>query len=274
MLLSDVQKVLLLGILEGLTEWLPVSSTGHLLLADEWLRLDASAGFKELFFVVIQLGAILAVVVRFWSRLLPVRKAEHGLSWKPETLRLWGRVLLACVPGGLAALLLDDLVERRLKSPIVIALALVVYGLAFLVVERRRRKPRVCEVGQLGLSDAFQIGAFQALSIVPGTSRSGATIVGALTLGVSRTAAAEFSFFLAVPVMLGMSGVKLLKFGLRFTAQEGMLLALGMLAAFLTSMLALGALLRFVQKHDFRPFGWYRIALGAVILYKYLQLWK
>lgn len=268
---SSVRKVLLLGLLEGLTEWLPVSSTGHLLLADEWLRLDASAAFKELFFVVIQLGAILAVVVRFWDRLLPLRRRETGgLAPRRETLTLWGRVLLACVPGALAAFFLDDLIERHCKTPVTVALALIVYGVAFLFVERRRREPRVRSVDQLTPADAVKIGAFQALSVVPGTSRSGATIVGALTLGVSRTAAAEFSFFLAVPVMFGMSALKLCKLGLRFSGAEALLLLLGMLAAFLTSMLALGFLLRFVQRHSFRSFGWYRIALGAVILIKYL----
>ena len=213
-MLIELLKVIFLGIVEGVTEWLPVSSTGHMLLVDEFLRLEASEAFKEMFFVVIQLGAILAVVFLFWKQLWPFgKKPEGGILLKQQTVSLWLKVVAACIPGALAALLLDDYIDAHLSTPTVIAGALIVYGVGFLVVERwnRGRQPRVSRVEDISYADAVGIGLFQVLSIIPGTSRSGACIIGALILGVARPAAAAFTFHLAVPVMFGLSFLKLRK---------------------------------------------------------------
>ena len=265
----ELLKVIFLGIVEGVTEWLPVSSTGHMLLVDEFLRLEASEAFKEMFFVVIQLGAILAVVFLFWKQLWPFgKKPEGGILLKQQTVSLWLKVVAACIPGALAALLLDDYIEAHLSTPTVIAGALIVYGVGFLVVERwnRGRQPRVSRVEDISYADAVGIGLFQVLSIIPGTSRSGACIIGALILGVARPAAASFTFHLAVPVMFGLSFLKLLKFGLRFTAPELVILLVGMAVAFAVSMLVIRFLMSYIKKHGFEAFGWYRIALGVIIL--------
>lgn len=267
--LSELLKVIFLGIVEGITEWLPISSTGHMLLVDEFVQLNMSEAFKELFFVVIQLGAILAVVLIFWRKMLPLQWQDRT---KPlvqgETISLWLKVVLACVPGAAITLLFDDYIEAHLHTPTVIASALIVYGIAFLLVETRNkgRRPRITSLADISYRTALFIGLFQVLSIIPGTSRSGATIVGALLLGVSRIVAAEFTFFLAVPVMFGLSALKLLKFGLHFTATELVVLLLGMLVAFLVSILVIKLLMGYIKKHDFKVFGWYRIALGLVVL--------
>lgn len=265
----ELLKVIFLGIVEGLTEWLPVSSTGHMLLVDEFLQLDASEAFKEMFFVVIQLGAILAVVFLFWDQLWPFgRKPGGGVLVKQKTVSLWCKVVAACIPGALAALLLDDYIEARFTTPTVIAAALIVYGVGFLIVERwnRGREPRVSTVEDISYPTALGIGLFQVLSIVPGTSRSGACIIGALILGVARPAAARFTFHLAVPVMFGLSFLKLLKFGLHFTGSELMILLVGMAVAFAVSMAVIRFLMNYIRKHGFEVFGYYRIALGLLIL--------
>ena len=273
--LLELLKVIFLGLVEGITEWLPVSSTGHMLLVDEFLRLDASDAFKEMFFVVIQLGAIFAVVVLFWNQLWPfARKPEGGVLLKQKTVSLWCKVVVACIPGAVAALLLDDYIDAHLSTPAVIAAALILYGVGFLVVERwnRSRKPRTNAVEEISYSIALGIGLFQVLSIIPGTSRSGATIIGALILGVARPAAAAFTFHLAVPVMFGLSFIKLVKFGLHFTGQELMILLVGMAVAFAVSMAVIRFLMAYIRKHGFEIFGYYRILLGILILVYFLIL--
>ena len=273
MLLIELLKVIFLGIVEGVTEWLPVSSTGHMLLVDEFLHLNASEAFKEMFFVVIQLGAILAVVVLFWNQLWPFgKKPQGGIRLKTETVSLWCKVVVACIPGAIAALLLDDYIDAHLSTPTVIAAALILYGLGFLVVERwnRGRQPRVSRVEDISYLDAVGIGLFQVLSIIPGTSRSGATIIGALILGVARPAAAAFTFHLAVPVMFGLSFLKLLKFGLAFTGQELVILLVGCLVAFAVSLAVIRFLMNYIRKHGFELFGWYRIVLGIIIIVYFL----
>lgn len=275
--LLELCKVIFLGIVEGVTEWLPVSSTGHMLLVDEFIRIDASEAFKEMFFVVIQLGAILAVVVLFWNQLWPFgKKPGGGIRLKQKTVSLWCKVVAACIPGAVAALLLDDYIEAHFTTPTVIAAALIVYGVGFLIVERwnKSRTPRVETVEEISYPIALGIGLFQVLSIVPGTSRSGACIIGALILGVARPAAAAFTFHLAVPVMFGLSFLKLLKFGLRFTAPELVILLVGCAVAFAVSMAVIRFLMNYIRKHGFELFGWYRIVLGIVILIYFFVLAK
>lgn len=265
----EALKVIFLGIVEGITEWLPISSTGHMLLVDEFLRLDMSGTFKEMFFVVIQLGAILAVVVLFWDKMFPFQWKDRSRGVvKKETFSLWFKVVVACIPGAVVTILFDDYIEAHLHTPVVIAAALILYGAAFILVENwnKRRTPRIGRLTDITYSTALMIGLFQVLSIIPGTSRSGATIVGALLIGVSRVAAAEFTFFLAVPVMFGLSGLKMLKFGLDFTAPELAVLGLGMAVAFAVSVLVIKFLMSYIKKHDFKVFGWYRIVLGIVVL--------
>lgn len=271
----EILKVIFLGIVEGITEWLPVSSTGHMLLVDEFLQLGTSEAFKEMFFIVIQLGAILAVVVLFFHKMLPFQVKDRAKPfWKKDTLSLWLKVVVACIPGAAVTLLLDDYIEAHLHTPIVIAGALIVYGVAFILVEswNRTRRPRVRTLVDISYRTAFCIGLFQVLSIIPGTSRSGSTIIGALILGVSRVAAAEFTFFLAVPVMFGMSALKLLKFGFAFTGAELVTLLIGMAVAFLVSIAVIKFLMNYIRKHDFKAFGWYRIALGALVLVYFLAI--
>ena len=271
--LIELLKVIFLGIVEGITEWLPVSSTGHMLLVDEFLQLDASQAFKDMFFILIQLGAILPVVVLFWHKMLPFQVKEREKPfWKKDTLLLWLKVIVACIPGAVVTLLFDDYIEAHLHTPNVIAAALIVYGVAFILVENwnKTRRPRIRTLADVDYRTAFLIGMFQVLSIIPGTSRSGSTIIGALILGVSRVAAAEFTFFLAVPAMFGMSALKLLKFGFSFTGAELVMLLLGMVVAFLVSLGVIKFLMDYIRKHDFRAFGWYRIALGALVLVYFL----
>lgn len=252
--LIEFLKVLLIGAVEGITEWLPISSTGHMLLLDAVMPLQMSEQFKEMFFVVIQLGAILAVVIMFWKKL--------------TNRALWGGVLIGTLPAAVLGVLLDDLLEQYFGQAFSIAVMLIVYGVLFIWVESRNQYslPRFTDITQIGWKTALAIGLFQALSLIPGTSRSGATVLGALLLGLSRTAAAEFSFFLAVPAMLGASALKLFKHGLVFTAPELTALFVGMAAAFLVSMLAIRFLMNYVKTHDFKVFGWYRIVLGVIVL--------
>ncbi len=269
----EIIKVIFLGIVEGITEWLPISSTGHMLLVDEFIKMDVSSSFKEMFFVVIQLGAILAVVLLFWKKMFPFQfKDKEQPIIKKDIFSMWFKVVVACIPGAVVTILFDDFIEAHLHTPVVIAITLVVYGIAFIIIERwnKNRVPKVMELGDITYKTAFIIGLFQVLSIVPGTSRSGSTIIGALLIGVSRVAAAEFTFFLAVPVMFGLSGLKMLKFGLHFTQAELLVLVLGTLVAFLVSVLVIKFLMGYIKKHDFQVFGWYRIALGIVVLLYFL----
>ncbi|MEG2174039.1 MAG: undecaprenyl-diphosphate phosphatase [Oscillospiraceae bacterium] len=265
----EILKVVFLGIVEGITEWLPISSTGHMLLVDQFLQLNASDAFKEMFFVVIQLGAILAVVLLFWNKMFPFQfKNKRKPMLKKRTLSLWLKVVVSCVPGALVTLLFDDYIEAHFHTPIVISIALIVYGVAFILIENwnKKRVPTVEKLSDITYQTALLIGLFQILSIIPGTSRSGATIIGALVIGVSRMAAAEFTFFLAVPVMFGLSAIKILKFGLAFTGMELAILSVGMVVAFIVSILAIRFLMNFIKKHDFKVFGWYRILLGMIVL--------
>lgn len=272
----EVLKAVFLGIVEGITEWLPVSSTGHMLLVDEFLTLNMSEEFKEMFFVVIQLGAILAVVLLFWSRMLPFDFSGgiRSVKVKKQTFSLWLKVALACVPGAVVTLLFDDFIEEHLHTPSVIAAALIVYGIAFIAVELKTKSklPGTQVLEEISYKEALLIGLFQVLSIIPGTSRSGSTIIGALIIGVSRVAAAEFTFFLAVPVMFGLSFIKLLGFGFSFSAAEITVLAAGTLTAFLVSLAVVKLLMNYVKRKDFKVFGYYRIILGAVILIYYAVL--
>ena len=266
----EILKVIFLGIVEGITEWLPISSTGHMLLVDEFITLNAvDEEFKEMFFILIQLGAIFAVILLFWKKMWPFQFKDKS---KPvilkDTFSVWFKVVVACIPGAIVTILFDDYVEAHFQTPAVIAAALILYGIAFIVIEKwnKTKTPKVATLDDITYKTALLIGLFQVLSIVPGTSRSGATIIGALLIGVSRVAAAEFTFFLAVPVMLGMSALKLLKFGFDFTGTEIAVLVLGMATAFVMSVLVIKFLMSYIKKKDFTVFGWYRIVLGAVII--------
>ena len=267
--LIELLKVVFLGIVEGITEWLPISSTGHMLLVDEFIQMNVSDAFKDMFFVVIQLGAILAVVLLFWNKMWPFqrRTPRHGpVKW--NTIQMWLKVVVACIPGAIITILFDDYIEAHLHTPTVIAAALIVYGVAFILIENwnKSRTPKVKTLAEISYGTAFLIGLFQVLSIIPGTSRSGSTIIGALILGVSRVAAAEFTFFLAVPVLFGLSLFKLLKFGFVFTQTEIITLVVGCVVAFLVSVVVIKFLMSYIKKHDFKVFGWYRIVLGVVVL--------
>ena len=262
-------KAVLFGIVEGITEWLPISSTGHMLLVDEFLTLNVSDAFKDMFFVVIQLGAILAVVILFWQKMFPFQfKDKTKPAVKMDTLSIWLKVVVACIPGAVVTLLFDDYSEAHLHTPLVIALMLILYGIAFIWVEKwnRNRQPKVARLEDMTYRTALMVGLFQVLSIIPGTSRSGATIIGALLIGVSRVAAAEFTFFLAVPVMIGLSFIKILKFGFAFTSSELIVLLLGSAVAFVVSLLVVRFLMNYIRKHDFKVFGYYRIVLGILVL--------
>ena len=272
MSIIEILKVIALGIIEGITEWLPISSTGHLILADEFIQLDVTPEFMEMFRVVIQLGAIMAVVFLYFSRLWPFRNQKDA----PNVLQryvdmdkmvLWFKILVACLPAVAIGLPFDDLLEEKLYNYVVVALMLILYGVIFLIIENynARRQPVVTDLGELTFKIAFFIGVFQVLSLIPGTSRSGSTIIGGILLGASRTVAAEFTFFLAIPVMFGASLLKLVKFGFHFTGAEAGILLLGMLTAFLVSVLAIKFLMGYIKKHDFKAFGWYRIVLGVLV---------
>ena len=267
----EILKVIFLGIVEGITEWLPISSTGHMLLVDEFIKLGAADDFKEMFFYVIQLGAILAVVLLFWDKMFPFNLTDKSKPViKKDIFSMWFKVVVACIPGAVVTILFDDFIEAHLHTPFVIAAALIFYGIAFIVVENlnKNRTVKVASLSDITYKTAFIIGLFQVLSIIPGTSRSGSTIIGALIIGVSRVAAAEFTFFLAVPVMFGMSALKLIGFGRAFTSFELVVLAVGMVVAFAVSVAVIKFLMSYIKKHDFKLFGIYRIVLGAaVILY-------
>lgn len=264
----EILKAVLFGIVEGITEWLPISSTGHMILLNEFVTLDVSAEFWEMFLVVIQLGAILAVVLLYWNRIFPFRFREKPVVQK-DIFALWFKILTACIPAAVVGLAFDDLFDALFYNPWCVAIALIVFGIAFIVIENRNRdaRPKITSLDQISCRTALIIGLFQLLAAVfPGTSRSGATIVGALLIGVSRTVAAEFTFFLAIPVMLGASLLKLVKFGFAFTAPEMIILLVGMTVAFVVSIVVIRFLMSYIKKHDFKVFGWYRIVLGIAVL--------
>ncbi|MBQ9977843.1 MAG: undecaprenyl-diphosphate phosphatase [Clostridia bacterium] len=271
----DIIKAIILGIVEGITEWLPISSTGHLILADEFIKLGASEEFKEMFDVVIQLGAIFAVVCLFWNKLWPFTTKEKGYI-KKKSLSLWSKVIVAVLPAAVIGIFLDDLIDKYFFNYITVAATLIIYGILFIVVEKynEKRQPKFVNFKDISYKTAFLIGMFQVLSLIPGTSRSGATILGAMLIGVSRSVAAEFSFYLAVPVMLGASLLKLLKFGVLMTGTEFVILAIGMITAFVVSIIAIKFLLGYIRKKDFKFFGYYRIVLGIIVLAYFLLLAK
>ncbi len=260
-------KVLLLGIVEGITEWLPISSTGHMILVNEFIHLNVSDAFMEMFLVVIQLGAILAVVVLYFGKLWPFTTPSKG--WiKKDTWSLWFKVLVAVLPAAIIGLPFDDKIDKLFYNYQTVAFTLILYGVLFIIIENynKGRKPRVKSFKQLSYPMAVFIGVFQVLALIPGTSRSGATILGATLLGASRYIAAEFSFFLAIPVMFGASLLKLVKFGFHFTGTEAAILIVGMVTAFVVSVLAIKFLMGYIKKNDFKAFGYYRIILGALVI--------
>ena len=271
----EILKAVLFGIVEGVTEWLPVSSTGHMILLNEFVHMNVSEDFWDMFLVVIQLGAILAVVLLFWKQLWPFRFAKKDQKKgiiKTETMNMWFKIIVACVPAAVVGLLFDDFLEKYLYTPTVVAIMLILFGIGFIIIENgnRSKAARGRSLSQLSSKDAIIIGMFQLIAAVfPGTSRSGATILGGLMIGVSRTVAAEFTFFLAIPVMLGASLLKIGKFflkGYALAAGEAVILLVAMAVAFIVSVLVIRFLMGYIKKHDFKVFGWYRIALGAVVL--------
>lgn len=273
--MTNILYSIIYGIIEGITEWLPISSTGHLILAENFLKFQGlSEGFFDMFNVVIQLGAILAVVVLYFKNVWPIKKeksknGENKIIWDKNILNLWGKILVACVPAAIIGLLFDDLLEKYLYNSWVVSTMLILVGIAFIIIENKKQgmKPRVKDIVELTYKDAIIIGLFQVIAaIFPGTSRSGATIIGALLIGVSRTVAAEYTFYLAIPVMFGASLLKILKFGLSFTGAELAVLLVGMIVAFLVSVFIIKFLMNYIKKHDFKVFGWYRIVLGIIVL--------
>ncbi|EOS25817.1 undecaprenyl-diphosphatase UppP [Lachnospiraceae bacterium 3-1] len=266
----EILKAVVYGIVEGITEWLPVSSTGHMILLEEIMPMKVSEEFWNMFLVVVQLGAILAVVLLFWNRIFPLqrnRRRQIRIDW--NIMSLWGKILVACIPAAIVGVLFDDWLEEHLYNFWVVAVMLIAVGIIFILVENRNRgvRPMIRTTDELDYKVVLLIGLFQLVAAVfPGTSRSGATIIGALMIGVSRTVAAEFTFYLAIPVMFGASFLKLLKFGFTFTGIEIGILLTGMVVSFLVSIVVIRFLMGYIKKHDFKVFGWYRIALGAMVL--------
>ncbi len=267
----EIIKAIIFGIVEGITEWLPVSSTGHMIILDEFIRLDCTPEFLEMFLVVIQLGAILAVILLFWNKIFPFQFRDKS---KPviemNKIIMWLKIVVACIPAGMVVVLgLDEICEEKFYHAVPVAIALIVFGIAFIVIERRNqgRDARINTLDEITFKTAFIIGMFQLIAaLFPGTSRSGATIVGALMIGVARTVSSEFTFFLAIPVMLGASLLKILKFGFAFTGMELAVLAVGTVVAFLVSVIVIKFLMDYIKKHDFQIFGWYRIVLGTLVI--------
>lgn len=278
-------KAVLFGIVEGITEWLPISSTGHMILVDEFVKLDVSPEFWEMFLVVIQLGAILAVVLLFWNQIWPFAgknndcpvKSEGLLSWcRKDVWNMWFKIIVACLPAAVVGLLFDEFFESLFYNSVCVSIALIVFGIGFIIIENKNKgaKTKVNSLAEITYQTALIIGLFQLIAaIFPGTSRSGATILGALLIGVSRTVAAEFTFFLAIPVMLGASLLKIVKFGFSFSGNEMMILLTGMITAFVVSVIVIKFLMGYIKKHDFKVFGWYRIVLGIVVLL-YFMIFK
>ena len=279
----EILKAVLFGVVEGITEWLPISSTGHMILLNEFVKLDVSPEFWNLFLVVIQLGAILAVVILYWKTIWPFKKVKlrsggSKIIFRSQTMMLWLKALVACIPAGVVGVLFDDWLEAHFYNAVVVGTMLILVGVAFIIIEsvNKNKVPRVDRLADLTFKDAFIIGLFQLIAaIFPGTSRSGATIVGGLLIGVSRTVAAKFTFILAIPVMAGASLLKIVKYlkaGLAFTGGELAILGVGMLVAFLVSIFIIAFLMNYIRKHDFKVFGWYRIILGALVLLYFLVL--
>ncbi len=262
----EILKTIIFGIVEGITEWLPISSTGHLILLNEFLKLDQGDAFFEMFEVVIQLGAILAVVVIYFHKLNPF-SPKKTQKQKMLTWQMWIKVLIGSVPAAVIGLLLNDWIDEKLYHWYVVAAMLIVYGILFIIIEnyQKGKEPKVTKISQLSIPMLLIIGVFQMLAMIPGTSRSGATIVGALMLGVSRGVAAEFTFFLAIPVMFGASALKLFKFGFNFTGMQAAILIVGMVVSFVVSVVAIKFLLKYIKNHDFKVFGYYRIVLGVIV---------
>ena len=279
----ELLKVVFLGIVEGITEWLPISSTGHLILVEEFINLNVSKEFWEMFMVVIQLGAIIAVVILYFKDIWPFqnKKPKHNNVTKTEKaagvicrfvkidkMIMWFKILVSCLPAIIIALPFNDLIEEKFNNYFVVSVMLIVYGILFIVIEdyNKKRTPSVNSIDEISWKMAFLIGVFQLLAVIPGTSRSGATIIGGILLGTSRTVAAEYTFFLAIPTMFGASLLKLIKFGLNFTGTEVMILLVGMIVSLVVSILAIKFLMGYIKKHDFKVFGWYRIVLGIIVL--------
>ncbi len=272
-IMLDLLKSLLFGIVEGITEWLPVSSTGHMILVNEFVKMDVSADFWNLFLVVIQLGAIMAVVVLYWNKIFPFdfsaeARREHRVNRKDIWI-LWEKILIACIPAIIVGLPLDDWIDEHLYNGYVVAAMLIIFGILFIVVETRNKNKAstINSLDEITVKTALIIGAWQVIAaLLPGTSRSGSTIIGALLAGVSRTVAAEFTFFLAIPVMFGASLLKIVKFGFNFTSTEALILGIGTVSAFIVSVIVIKFLMSYIRKHDFKAFGWYRIILGIIVL--------
>lgn len=267
----EIIKTILFGIIEGITEWLPISSTGHLILLNEFLKIDVSKDFYSMFEVVIQLGAIMAVIILFWKKIFPFYKKNNQLKINKDILNLWGKIIVACVPAAIIGILLDDWLDEHLYNSIVVSIALIVYGIIFIVIESKNIGSRnVDKLSDISYKQALGIGGFQLLSLIPGTSRSGSTIIGGLILGLERSVAAEFTFFLAIPVMFGASLLKIAKYvakiGFNFTGMELAILGVGCIVSFIVSLFVIKFLLNYIRKHDFKVFGWYRIILGIIVL--------
>ena len=264
----EVLKAILFGVVEGITEWLPISSTGHMILLDEFVKLNVSKEFLDLFLVVIQLGAILAVVVIYWNKLIPL-STKHGLHISRRKCKMWVKIIVASIPAGVVGILWDDVFTKYFYNYQTVAIMLILVGVVFIIIERSNKNKiaKIDSIDDISYGQAFLIGVFQMIAaIFPGTSRSGSTIVGSLMLGISRTAAAEFTFFLAVPTMFGGSAIKILKYSGGFNSAEVALLAIGMIVAFVLSIIAIKFLMSYIKKHDFKVFGWYRIILGIAVI--------
>lgn len=267
MFIIEILKAIILGVVEGITEWLPISSTGHMILVEEFIKLDASDAFMEMFRVVIQLGAILAVVLLYFNKLNPF-SPKKSTQEKRNTMDIWFKVIIGVIPAGILGVLFDDWLDAHFYNYLVVSIMLIVYGILFILIENRNKnkKPQIKRFSDLSYKTAFSIGMFQVLSLIPGTSRSGATILGAIILGTSRSIAAEYSFFMSIPIMFGASALKLVKFGLNFTGMEVAILLTGMIVAFLVSVIAIKFLMQYIRNNDFKAFGWYRIILGILVI--------
>jgi len=267
----EIIKTIIIGIVEGITEWLPISSTGHMILVDEWINLDMTDAFKEMFLVVIQLGAIMAVVVLFFHILNPISR-KKSKEEKKDTMQIWFKVIIGVLPAAVIGLIFDDWLNDNLYNYFTVAIMLVLYGALFIVIENKNKNKQssINSIQDLSYKTALFIGLFQVLALIPGTSRSGATILGAIILGTSRVVAAEFSFFLSIPVMFGASALKLYKYGLDFSGSELAILLIGMVTAFIVSIVTIKFLMGYIKKHDFKIFGWYRIALGIIVIIYFL----
>ncbi len=267
MLIFEIFKAIILGIVEGITEWLPISSTGHMILVDEFINLNATPEFMKMFLVVIQLGAIMAVILIYFHKLNPF-SPKKSMREKRDTMFIWYKVIIGVIPAGVLGVLFDDWLDATFYNYLTVAIMLIVYGILFIVIENKNenKKSSINDFKSLSFKTAFGIGMFQVLSLIPGTSRSGATIIGAMLLGTSRHIAAEYSFFMSIPIMFGASALKLLKFGFNFTLSEITVLLTGMIVAFVVSVIAIRLLMKYIRNNDFKVFGWYRIILGVLVI--------